>query len=124
DSLQYGIYADSTAQQIGLQSGDKILTIDNEKVEKFNDITLKILLDDAQSIQVERNNQKVNITIPQGTIAALIKKQEAFIEPAVITEVAEVIKGSPAEAAGLKEGDRLIRIDGKETPFFQDVVKN
>lgn len=124
DSLKYGIYADTTAQQIGLRSGDKILSIDNERVEKFNDISLRILLDDAQSIQVERNNEKVSVDIPKGTVATLIKKQEAFIEPAVITEVAEVIKNSPAEEAGLEEGDRLIRINGKETPYFQDVVKN
>lgn len=123
DSLKYGIYADSTAQQIGFESGDKILSIDGEEIEKFSDITLKILLDDAQHIQVERNGQIESIEVPKGTIATLIKKQEAFIEPAVITEVAEIVKDSPAEEAGLQIGDRLVKINNKPTPYFQDVVK-
>src|SRR5690554_4057185 len=37
DSLKYGIYADTTAQQIGLQSGDKVISIDDQEVVKFND---------------------------------------------------------------------------------------
>ena len=123
DSLKYGIYADSTAQEIGLRSGDKILSIDNEPVEKFNDITLKILLDNAQTIQVERKGEKTEIDIPKGTVADLIKSQKILIEPAVITTVDQVLEGTPAEKAGLKAGDRVVEINGEETPFFQDVVK-
>lgn len=123
DSLKYGIYADSTAQAIGLQSGDKVLSIDNQPVVKFNDITLKILLDNAQTIQVERNGERTNIDIPKGTVADLIKSQEMFIEPAVITKVEEVLPDTPAETAGLQQGDRIIEINGVQTPFFQDVVK-
>lgn len=123
DSLKYGIYADTTAQQIGLQSGDKVLSIDNQAVVKFNDITLKILLDNAQTIQVEREGKHTNIEIPEGTIANLIKSEEMFIEPAVITTVDQVLPNTPAEASGLQEGDRIIKIDGIDTPFFQDVVK-
>lgn len=123
DSLKYGIYADSTAQQIGLRSGDKILSIDHEPIVKFNDITLRILLDNAQTIQVDRNGETTNIDIPKGTVADLIKSQEMFIEPAVITTVDQVIADTPAEKAGLLKGDRIIKIDSVATPFFQDVVK-
>lgn len=123
DSLKYGIYADSTAKEIGLQSGDKILTIDNKPVVKFNDIALRILLDHAQTIQVEREGQVTNIEIPEGTIADLINHKEMFIEPAVITKVDSVLPDTPAENAGLRQGDRIIEINGSETAFFQDVVK-
>lgn len=123
ENLTYGIYADSTATQIGLKNGDKILDVDGEKVEKFSDIPLKILLEDAKTIAVERNGERENLNIPAGTVAAMIKKQESFMEPAYLPQVQQVMSGSAAEEAGLQEGDLLVQIDDTETPYFQDVVK-
>lgn len=123
ENLTYGIYADSTAMQIGLKNGDKILDVDGEKVEKFSDIPLKILLEDAKTIAVERNGERENLSIPAGTVAAMIKKQESFMEPAYLPQVAQVMSGSAAEKAGLEEGDVLLQIDDTKTPYFQDVVK-
>lgn len=123
DQLKYGIYADSVATEMGLKSGDKILSVGGEKVEKFSDIPLKILLEDAKTIQIEREGGTAEINIPGNTVANMIKNQEAFIEPAIIAEVAEVVSGSNAEKAGLQKGDRLVSIDGETTPFFQDVVR-
>jgi len=123
ENLTYGIYADSTAIQMGLRNGDKILDVDGEKVEKFSDIPLKILLEDAKTIAVERDGARKNINIPVGTVAAMIKKQQSFMEPAYLPQVEQVMSGSAAETAGLQENDVLVRIDQTETPFFQDVVK-
>jgi regulator of sigma E protease len=123
DNLTYGIYADSTAMQIGLKNGDKILDVDGEKVEKFSDIPLKILLEDAKTIAVERNGERENLSIPAGTVAAMIKKQQSFMEPAYLPQVEQVMSGSAAEEAGLEVGDLLVQIDDTETPYFQDVVK-
>ena len=123
ENLKYGVYTDSSAVQIGLQNGDKILSVDGEKVENFSDIQLKILLEEAQTVEVERNGDQTQIDIPEGTVAKMIKKQQAFMEPAVLPIVEQVVEGSKAEAAGLQKGDRLMAINGEPTPFFQDVVK-
>jgi regulator of sigma E protease len=42
-----------------------------------------------------------------------------YISPPV---VGEVLKGSPAEKAGLKKGDRILEIDGKKVNTFEDLV--
>ncbi len=123
DKLTYGIYADSVAMEMGLKSGDKILSLDGQKVEKLKDIPLKILLEDAKTIQIEREGISEDIQISENTVANMIKKQDAFIEPALIAEVAEVTSGSNAEKAGLQVGDQLVSVEGTPTPFFQDVVK-
>ena len=123
ENLKYGVYTDSSAVQIGLQNGDKILSVDGEKVENFSDIQLKILLEEAQTVEVERNGNQTQIDIPEGTVAKMIKKQQAFMEPAYLPLVDQVLEGSKAEAAGLEKGDRLLAINGEPTPFFQDVVK-
>ena len=122
DQLTYGIYADSVATEIGLQSGDKILTVGGEKVEKFNEIPLKILLEDARSIKVDRGGVEEEIEIPNEVVAGMIKTQDAFMEPAVIPEV-DSVYGKPAKDAGIQVKDRLIAINGEATPYFQDVVK-
>jgi len=123
DQLTYGIYADSVAAEMGLRSGDKILSLEGEKVEKFSDIPLKILLEDARTIQIEREGKAEEINIPDKIVASMIKKQDAFIEPAIIAIVAEVSSGSNAEKAGLLPGDKLISVEEDPTPFFQDVQK-
>ncbi len=122
-SLKYGIYADSTATEMGLRNGDKILTVGGKEVEKFSDIQMNILLDDQNTIEVDRNGQIKKIEVPQSAIAQIIKNQKPFIKPAIMPLVEEVMSGSNAEKAGLKKDDQLIRINGVSTPFFQDVVK-
>lgn len=37
------------------------------------------------------------------------------------TVLGGVMEGGPAEAAGLKEGDRIVSIDGEKTHIFQDI---
>lgn len=123
ENLTYGIYADSTAQEIGLRTGDKILTVGGEKVEKFGDIQLKILLEDNKTIQVERGGRTEQIEVENSTIAKLIKAQKSFIGVAVEPIVSEVEEGTGAANAGLQAGDKITEINGIETPFYQDVVR-
>jgi len=122
-NLKYGIYADSTATEMGLRNGDKILSIGGKEVEKFSDVQMNILLDDQNTIKVDRNGSIEEVIVPSETIAQIIKDQKPFIEPAYITLIEQVMEGSNAEKAGLQKGDQLIKINDQATPFFQDVVK-
>jgi regulator of sigma E protease len=123
DGLTYGVYADTTAVEMGLKSGDKIIAVDGEKVNKFSDIQMNILINNAKTVSIEREGKKEEITLPDGTISKLIKNQKSFIEPAIIAEIKEINPDSPADSAGLKVGDRIMAINNTPTPYFQDVVK-
>jgi len=122
ENLKHGIYTDAVGQEIGLRNGDKILTVGGNQVEKFNDISKKILFEEDKVIKVERDGKVAKIEVSTESIAQIIKHQKAFIKPAVSPIVELVTDGSNAEKAGLKAGDILIKIDDQETPFFQDVV--
>lgn len=122
EGLRYGVYADSVAIDMGLKSGDKIIAVDGEKVEKFSDIQMNILINNAKKVTVERDQRQEDITLPEGTISGLIKNQKSFLEPAIIAEVKEVTPNTAADTAGLLPKDRIVGINNEATPYFQDVV--
>lgn len=43
--------------------------------------------------------------------------------PTVSNEVGEVLKDYPAEKAGIKTGDVIVRVDGKEVQYWDDIVE-
>jgi regulator of sigma E protease len=116
-NARYGIMCDSVAMEIGLRNGDRILSVDNHPVERFYDIFHDIVVDEAKSIQVERNGQKLDIPIKDEYFADLLKS-EVFITPRFPFYVDGFSKNSPAEKAGIKSGDQIVGINGTEVNFF------
>ncbi|HNX43939.1 MAG TPA: RIP metalloprotease RseP [Bacteroidales bacterium] len=117
--VKYGIAVDSLGYELGLRNGDKIISIDNAVVEDFSKIPSHILLEKARTIQVERDGKPAEVVIPEGFLSKMIKSQSAdFISVRIPFEVDDFAKSSPAKAAGLKKGDKIIGIDTLSTPYF------
>jgi regulator of sigma E protease len=117
--VKYGIVADSVAQEMGLQTGDKILTVDNEVVEDFFKIPGRIILDNAKSLQVERDGAIVDVKIPEGFVGRLLKHQSPdFINARMPFVVAKFTPESAAEKGGVKEGDKIIGINDSIVEYF------
>ncbi len=122
---KYGITADSLAYEMGLRNGDKIITVNNEEVESFSEIPSKIILDKAKTVTVIRNGEQKTIEIPQGFISKMIERNEPrFISLRYPYEVGGFSKDSPAKAAGLQKGDRVIALNGEPMRFFDEFVEN
>ena len=43
-------------------------------------------------------------------------------QPVISSEIGDVVPGSPADAAGLEPGDRIVAVDGRSTPDFEALV--
>ncbi len=126
ENMKYGIVAESTALDMGLQHGDKILSIDNQKIEKFTGITAHILLNEAQTIQIDRNGRSMEFSFPKEIVPRLIKG-EPFVSPRFPFIIAEFAKESAGRDAGIKEGDKIIGIDTLQTEYFdlfRTAIKN
>jgi regulator of sigma E protease len=120
----YGIAVDSMAYNAGLRSGDRILSVDNKEVENFQQIIPQLVINNAKTVQVLRGNQKIEIMIPETFIHSLIgqkkgEEKELFTVRVPLL-VAKVIKGSEAEKAGLKKGDKLLAINGQKAQYFDE----
>lgn len=111
-NVKYGIEVDSVGMKIGLQNGDKILSVDNLPVENFRKVIPTVILDKAQAIQVERGGQKVDVEISDDDLALLIKSREV-IQPRIPFDykIVKLVKNSPAKEAGLKVDDHILGID-------------
>jgi regulator of sigma E protease len=109
-------------QQIGLKDGDKIVKINGKSFSDFDDVTSsKVFLGTNSYYTVERNGQLIDIQIPNDFIEKLSDKKNAglFLAPAQPFQVKAVRSGMPADAAGLKSGDKIVALNGKPTPFLQ-----
>jgi regulator of sigma E protease len=124
-NVKYGIVTDSVGYSIGLRNGDKILSLDNQKIENFSQITSDIVLNGRKSIQVDRNGEILNIQIPADYVAKMLKgngriEPRTPFRPYVISAFG---KKSPGKTAGLLAGDELLGIDGKNFEWFDEFQK-
>ncbi len=118
-NVKYGITCDSLAMEMGLRNGDKILSIDNNYVDDFAKIPSEIILENAKTIQVERDGKQENVLIPSGIISKLIKKKTPdFIGIRYPFVVGGFLKNSVAEKAGVKINDQIIGIEQTLTAYF------
>jgi regulator of sigma E protease len=105
-SLQPG----SPAANAGLQPGDKIVQLNGRKNPSWSDLLTQEALNANHqlSVVVDRNGRKLNLAVTPRMDA---KQGVGVAGWGGDVQVGQVVKGSPAEAAGLKPGDLLIRVN-------------
>ncbi len=119
--VKYGITVDTLGQQIGLRNGDKILTLDHKPIEDFFRIPATLILENVQTIQVERNGQPMDVVIPRALVSEIVKhKAPEFISVRIPFEAADFAPGSTAKKAGMKVGDKIVGINGLTTLYFDE----
>ncbi|HKI89427.1 MAG TPA: RIP metalloprotease RseP [Draconibacterium sp.] len=123
-NAKYGIVVNDIGREIGFKDGDNILSVDNQYVENFFKIVPTIVLDNAKTVQVERDGKKVNVDIKDADLALMLKSK-ALIEPRFPFKlgVKDFLKNSPGEKAGLKVGDEIVGLNGQHFEYY-DQWKN
>lgn len=128
-SLKYGIaVTDSLMSEIGLKSGDKILSVNGEPIEYFDDLAAKILIGSKQ-IEVERDGQRLTIDVPVNLIGKLVesrrKKAYMFTErvPAYVGDYNPKFKMDTLGGykAGLRKMDLITAIDSIPVQFYDEL---
>lgn len=103
------------AEQAGMQVGDRIVkfqSIENPSWQRIQQDSL-VLPEQKIPLTVERGTQKVDLTITPS--AGDIKGNKVgFLDfdPTELVIVQSPQEGSPADAAGLKRGDRITTVNG------------
>jgi regulator of sigma E protease len=120
------VQAEGPAAQAGLRTGDQIVRLNGERVSRYEDIQDTQFLYLAKPMEVEY--RRGDATMRSEIIPQFCERTDKhnnkmrFGELGLDQLIRPVVGGftpnSPAEAAGLKIGDRLEKIDGKPVEHF------
>ena len=128
ENIRLEVMEGSIASDIGLETGDRIVAVNGEPVERFEEVfTPGTLSADPFRLTVERGGERVELTGPSDLLTRFSRQQRAVEEsgepptrlslfgadaqrPSVLGAVEP---GSAADEAGLQAGDRVLAIDGR-----------
>jgi regulator of sigma E protease len=129
------VAADSLAAGAGLVPGDEIVGVGGhdtasreaavlallEELMKGSAIALEVrnAAGDERRIQLRPDGDRRALTEPGALLPGLGFE---FWYPHIPARVGKVLAGSPAERAGLREGDEILAVDGQSISDFEDLV--
>ncbi len=120
-NVSYGVHADSLARKIGIEDGDKILSIDNKPIENFATIGSDLILGNAKTMQVERAGTIININVTGDFIRELNKnKLGGFVDVRIPVIVDSVSPKANFIENKLQKNDRVIAINQKPVNYFNE----
>ncbi|HMR93351.1 MAG TPA: RIP metalloprotease RseP [Chitinophagaceae bacterium] len=126
-SVKNGIWIqDSLMYEIGLKNGDKIVAVNDEPVDYFENLGAQVIL--GKKITIEREGNRQDINLPVNLIEKLIesrRKRGMLLErriPAIVGKYEG--KGMDTlygKQAGLQEMDRIVAIDSVPVQFYDEM---
>jgi len=123
-NVKNGVWiTDSLMHDIGLRNGDKILAVNGEPINYFDDLPAKIIL--GKQIEISRDGKDQTITLPQNMIERLVEKKGKRSTllmpriPVIIGSFAEKVSDN-AKRAGLHIYDKIVAIDSIPVQYFDE----
>ena len=122
NAVKDGVWVqDSLATNLGLQTGDKILTIDGNEIKKFSSLTLEFI--NGTEYQIERNGKVIDKKIPTDFISQLMdrgKDAGPIVYPRYPFTIGKIVEESPNIDSGLEVRDILLSVNGDEIKYYDE----
>ena len=119
-NLTSGIMVDSVAMEMGLRNGDKIISIDGKETENFLAIVHDIVVNDAKTLQIERDGELMELAVPEEVIAPLLKTPYPIL-PRIPYYARDFVKNAPAKEAGMQVNDQIIGVNGIHYQYYDEL---
>lgn len=128
-NLSYGVHATEVSKKMGIQDGDIIVSLDQQELTDFFELESKIVIDAAKTIQVQRGDSMINLTIPSTVAAELsnANNSTAFVLPLFPVIVDSIGKTAVVVEGSFQKNDTLLSINGQSVRYqheFIEVKKN
>ena len=107
-----GVLPDSAAQKAGLAAGDRVIKVNDKANPTWDDARLELmstLPGHSLALVVDRAGQQTALSV-----TASQSMEDIYGFPADRLVVGAVSPGMPAERSGLKTGDEIRRVNGKD----------
>ncbi|MBT8285466.1 MAG: RIP metalloprotease RseP, partial [Flavobacteriaceae bacterium] len=122
DSLRDGVWVteENIGDKLGIQTGDKILEVDGNKVENFDGLFLEIV--NGNSITIERDGQIIDMEIPVDFIATLLEDENKvrFLSPRFPFIVGAIPEVSANKDSGLEVNDLIVAVGNDQVTYFDE----
>ena len=138
ENVPLEVTENTIASEMGLQTGDRIVGVNGERIERFEEVfTPETLAGDPFTLTVRREDGEAELTGPEGLASRLSREMTALErageEPtlgAIFGATARfppvlgsVSAGSPADEGGIRPGDRVLSIGGEPTPSWNRLTE-
>src|SRR4051794_957093 len=127
-SVKNGVWiTDSLMYDIGLRNGDKIISVNDQDIEYFEEIPKKILFSGGNSVKISRNSKDSIINIPVKIIGDLVERKRSkgllMIEriPSIVGWF-DPRDSSNAKKSGLQYMDKVVKVDSVPVEFMDQIV--
>jgi len=120
---KHGIVAYDLGEQLGFETGDRVLSINGQDYDRFSDImSPDLLLGSDNYYIVERSGQEIRIDMPNDFLDKVADRRtrEFVVGFRWPFSVEMVNKGSEADKMGLQEGDRIIAVNSDQISYFDE----
>jgi regulator of sigma E protease len=122
-----GVRSGSVAQKLGFKTGDLIKSINGTEIKFFRQLenamislagrTLTVVVERRQSLLADKS-ELVTLEIEKSQVSSIaslgLESPDLYL--------ADIVKGSPAERARLRVGDRILAVNGQEVSKWEDVL--
>jgi regulator of sigma E protease len=113
----------SVFSSMGVTTGDRLVSVNGHKITYWEEaIDPEQLSVKGLRYTVEHNGQLLTVKAPADILSRINDSQSLGIRPVMPPVVDQVLKGDPAEAAGIKSGALITTIDGKAVSDWTEVV--
>jgi regulator of sigma E protease len=112
--------AGSPAEQSGIRPGDEIVEIDGKRQASWEDAQYNLLIRPNATLALKLRRGAEERTLQLRSTSATAERVGSIgVYPLV--RVGQITEGAPAQAAGLKSGDAILRIGGKPVRSFEEI---
>jgi regulator of sigma E protease len=119
--LKDGVWVSNpVVEKIGLKTGDKILAIDGEEVERFHDLNAKLFL--AHTVEIDRNGTKQTVNLPVNFIDKMFQGEKAPVVELRIPFVIVSAEENSANAKAVQPKDIVVSFNGKSVKYADEVL--
>src|SRR5215470_875563 len=120
------VLKDTAASRAGFELGDRITRIDGVENPTWEQVQLKEALSPGQplDVEVDRGGKTLDKTVvPEAAGVDQIGFAGWTPKESSVT-ITDLVEGMPAEKAGLKEGDKILTVDGKPVPALAAMIES